>query len=487
MTDAIYDAGYNSNGGFYAASPALLGMTPSQFRAGAPGTVDTLRGRRMLARRDPGRSHRSRASAPSCSGTTPTRSCATSRTGFSKARLVGGDAAFEDWVAKIVGFVEAPSLGLDLPLDVRGTAFQQRVWQALRDIPPATTASYARDCEPHRRSESGARRRAGLRRKPAGRRDPVPSRRAAGRRPVGLSLGRRAQARAARPRGQPMNAPGRAGRFVDSSTSWAARAEAVDWPRVAQDLDARGSATVERLLSADECEALAASYTLDRAVPQPRRDGATRIRPRRVQVFQLSAARHRAGAAHVAVSRGSRRSPTAGTRRWASTCAIRTGMPNSSTAAMPPARQRPTPLLLKYEADDYNCLHQDVYGEHVFPLQVTVLLSRAGPRFRRRRVRHHRAAAAHAVTRRRGSAAPGRCGDLRGAAPSRAGDARRLSRQPAAWCQPRASGQSLHARHHLPRRGVEASLSARPSASSSQDLTVRRAQAAATHRHEHPA
>ena len=62
---------------------------------------------------------------------------------FPKARLVGGDAKFEDWVARIVGLVEAPALGLDLPLDVRGTAFQQRVWQALRDIPFGTTASYS--------------------------------------------------------------------------------------------------------------------------------------------------------------------------------------------------------------------------------------------------------------------------------------------------------------------------------------------------------
>ena len=55
----------------------------------------------------------------------------------------GGDAAFENLVARVVGFVEAPRLGLDLPLDMRGTAFQQRVWQALRKIPPGETLSYA--------------------------------------------------------------------------------------------------------------------------------------------------------------------------------------------------------------------------------------------------------------------------------------------------------------------------------------------------------
>jgi len=63
--------------------------------------------------------------------------------GFSRAKLVGGDSQFEQLVSKVVGFVEAPALGLDLPLDVRGTAFQQRVWQALCEIPAGSTASYS--------------------------------------------------------------------------------------------------------------------------------------------------------------------------------------------------------------------------------------------------------------------------------------------------------------------------------------------------------
>jgi AraC family transcriptional regulator of adaptative response/methylated-DNA-[protein]-cysteine methyltransferase len=62
---------------------------------------------------------------------------------FPRAALVGGDAAFERTVAMVVGFVERPSLGLDLPLDVRGTVFQRRVWDALRRIPPGVTATYA--------------------------------------------------------------------------------------------------------------------------------------------------------------------------------------------------------------------------------------------------------------------------------------------------------------------------------------------------------
>jgi AraC family transcriptional regulator of adaptative response/methylated-DNA-[protein]-cysteine methyltransferase len=61
---------------------------------------------------------------------------------FSKANLIGGDRDFEKTVAKVVGLIEAPRVGFDLPLDVRGTAFQQRVWQALREIPVGSTASY---------------------------------------------------------------------------------------------------------------------------------------------------------------------------------------------------------------------------------------------------------------------------------------------------------------------------------------------------------
>jgi AraC family transcriptional regulator of adaptative response/methylated-DNA-[protein]-cysteine methyltransferase len=61
---------------------------------------------------------------------------------FPRALLKGGDAEFEGLVAKVLSFVEAPGIGLDLPLDVRGTAFQQRVWQALRAIPAGTTVSY---------------------------------------------------------------------------------------------------------------------------------------------------------------------------------------------------------------------------------------------------------------------------------------------------------------------------------------------------------
>jgi AraC family transcriptional regulator of adaptative response/methylated-DNA-[protein]-cysteine methyltransferase len=62
---------------------------------------------------------------------------------FPKANLIGNESGYEDLVAKVVGLIEKPGVGLDLPLDIRGTVFQQRVWKALQQIPVGSTASYA--------------------------------------------------------------------------------------------------------------------------------------------------------------------------------------------------------------------------------------------------------------------------------------------------------------------------------------------------------
>lgn len=142
VTDAIYGAGFNSSSRFYAASSQMLGMTPGGFRSGGEGAAirfavgECSLGSILVAATDMG------VCAMSF-GDDPEALVRDLEDGFPKARLIGGDAEFEELVAKVVGFVEAPRIGLDLPLDVRGTAFQQRVWQALRKIPPGSTATYS--------------------------------------------------------------------------------------------------------------------------------------------------------------------------------------------------------------------------------------------------------------------------------------------------------------------------------------------------------
>jgi AraC family transcriptional regulator, regulatory protein of adaptative response / methylated-DNA-[protein]-cysteine methyltransferase len=142
VTEAIYGAGFNSSGRFYAASSDLLGMTPSAFRAGGNGAAirfavgECSLGSILVAATDKG----------VCAilfGDDPDALVRDLQDRFPKARLIGADKEFERLVATVVGFVEAPAHGLDLPLDLRGTAFQQRVWQALREIPSGSTASYA--------------------------------------------------------------------------------------------------------------------------------------------------------------------------------------------------------------------------------------------------------------------------------------------------------------------------------------------------------
>jgi AraC family transcriptional regulator of adaptative response/methylated-DNA-[protein]-cysteine methyltransferase len=142
VTEAIYNAGFNSSGRFYAASSQRLGMTPSAYRAGAAGaSIRFAIGQCALGSVLVAASERGVCAI--FLGDDPEVLLRNLHDGFPKARLIGADAEFESWVAKVVGFVEVPRLGLHLPLDIQGTVFQQRVWQALRDIPPGSTASYA--------------------------------------------------------------------------------------------------------------------------------------------------------------------------------------------------------------------------------------------------------------------------------------------------------------------------------------------------------
>jgi AraC family transcriptional regulator of adaptative response/methylated-DNA-[protein]-cysteine methyltransferase len=142
VTSTIYDAGFNSNGRFYASSDRMLGMKPSDYRAGgANAEIRFAIGECSLGSILVAQSQRGVCAV--LLGDDPEALVRDLQDRFPKAQLIGGDRQFEGVVAKVIGFVEAPRLGLDLPLDVRGTAFQQRVWQALRDVPAGKTASYA--------------------------------------------------------------------------------------------------------------------------------------------------------------------------------------------------------------------------------------------------------------------------------------------------------------------------------------------------------
>src|SRR6266567_3804956 len=142
VTEAIYDAGFNSSGRFYEKSTDMLGMTPTQYRAG--GANEDIRfavGQCSLGAILVASSRKGVASI--LLGNDPGELVRILQDRFPKANLIGADSLYEAFVARVVGLIEAPSLGLDLPLDVRGTAFQQRVWQALREIPAGQTVSYA--------------------------------------------------------------------------------------------------------------------------------------------------------------------------------------------------------------------------------------------------------------------------------------------------------------------------------------------------------
>jgi AraC family transcriptional regulator, regulatory protein of adaptative response / methylated-DNA-[protein]-cysteine methyltransferase len=142
ITEAIYDAGFNSSGRFYEKSTYMLGMTPSRYRAG--GVNEEIRfavgqtslGAILVASTKKG-------VAAILLGDDPDELLRNLQDRFPKAHLLGADRDYEIWVAQVVGLVETPRIGLKLPLDVRGTVFQERVWKALQDVPAGETVSYA--------------------------------------------------------------------------------------------------------------------------------------------------------------------------------------------------------------------------------------------------------------------------------------------------------------------------------------------------------
>ncbi|MCJ8056954.1 bifunctional DNA-binding transcriptional regulator/O6-methylguanine-DNA methyltransferase Ada [Shinella curvata] len=156
ITSTFYEAGYGSSARFYAVSNKALGMVPADYRAG--GRRERIRfaigqtslGSILVASSDNG-------VVAILLGDDPAALLIDLQERFSRAILVGGDNDYEQIVARVVGIVEAPQVGLDLPLDLRGTAFQRRVWLALREVPPGQTVSYE---ELARRIGSGKRGKA---------------------------------------------------------------------------------------------------------------------------------------------------------------------------------------------------------------------------------------------------------------------------------------------------------------------------------------
>ncbi|EHL30069.1 bifunctional DNA-binding transcriptional regulator/O6-methylguanine-DNA methyltransferase Ada [Legionella drancourtii] len=142
VTEAIHDAGFHSSSRFYESTNSFLGMTPTQYRAG--GINENIHfaigecslGALLIAQTR-------RGVCAILLGDNPEQLVYNLQDYFPKANFLGDDPNYEQLIATVVGFIENPALGLDLPLDIRGTAFQQRVWQALREIPAGTTLSYS--------------------------------------------------------------------------------------------------------------------------------------------------------------------------------------------------------------------------------------------------------------------------------------------------------------------------------------------------------
>lgn len=142
VTQAIFNAGFNSVSRFYEQATSLLGMSASRYQKGGAdekilfAVGECSLGSLLVACTVKG----------VCAlllGDDPDALLDDLQTRFPKAELVGGDTHFEALVARVVGYVNQPQQSLDLPLDIQGTAFQERVWSALMKIPPGSTASYA--------------------------------------------------------------------------------------------------------------------------------------------------------------------------------------------------------------------------------------------------------------------------------------------------------------------------------------------------------
>lgn len=142
VTSAIYNAGFGSSGRFYEGANAMLGMTATEYRAGGANKIIRF----TVTKSSLGPVLVACSELGVCAilfGDDRTTLIDDLRQLFPRAELIGDDAGFSDVIEKVTALVEMPGRGLDLPLDIVGTAFQQRVWQALREVPAGTMASYS--------------------------------------------------------------------------------------------------------------------------------------------------------------------------------------------------------------------------------------------------------------------------------------------------------------------------------------------------------
>lgn len=233
----------------------------------------------------------------------------------------------------------------------------------------------------------------------------------------------------------------------------AERVVALDWSRIGNDLDVHGAAVARSVLSPDVCARLIATYPDDalfrsRVVMGSHGFGRGEYKyfayPLPDVVAEIRAALYPALAGIA--------------NRWNDALRINVRYPDDHAAFLDrchdAGQTRPTPLLLQYGEGDYNCMHQDVYGEHVFPLQVTFLLPKPGDDFTggefvltEQRPRMQSRSEVVAL-------GPGRRCDLPGTPSPRARHARRVPRQHASWCEPLALRSSPRRGCHLPQRQI---------------------------------